>query len=381
MAAERYTSAMFQGALGNHNRTSRPLRVLLVGSGNQWELAQSYQRAFSALGHEAEVFDWYGRTIDWAARTPGRASRLLLLAVARRRAAIALVAFVRRRRPDILLLIKADDVPRGTIELLRRAAPDCTIACFHPDDPFNIHRFRGPSHPRARYVMRAVDHFFIWSDHLVDRLRASGAREVSYLGFACDPDFTRPLDVASDEGTRFHADVAFVGTWDTKREAWLAPLAHARDISLAIWGTDYWRRRTHDDRVRACWRGTTADGDDFVRAVRSSTAAINVLRPQNETAENMRTYEIPACGGIMLAEWSEQQARVFAPGSEAAYARTPEELLGEVRRLRRESEQGLERIRTAALARARQHTYRHRAEQVVTTLAATRRRLGALDSW
>lgn len=345
------------------------MRVLLTGSLLPWDLAASYRRAFASLADDVELFDWYGRHVSWAQLAPDRASRALLIASARRRSALDLLVRARRFKPDLIVLIKSDDLPRGTIGLLRAASPGCRIAAFHPDDPFNVTWLRGPSHPRARYQMRSVDHYFIWSERLVERIERAGARAVTYLGFACDPDLMRPLEIRDEDRARFGADVSFVGNWDPKREAWLAPLAHAKDVSLAVWGPD-WKRNARDARVIASCRGEAPRGDDLVRAVLCSRASINVLRPQNETAENMRTYEIPACGGVMLAEWSVQQERVFREGVEAAYARGPEELAERARQMARWPREALATMGAAALRRSSEHTYRARARSIRSLLGA-----------
>ena len=345
----------------------RPLRVLLTGNLNRWELAASYRRGFGGLGHNVELFDWYGRLDHFARRAFDRFSRLLLIAAARRRTAIDFLVRVRQMRPDLIVLLKTDDLPRGTIALARAAAPGCTIVAFHPDDPFNIRRVRGPSHPRAVSQIRAVDHYFIWSERIAQRIRRVSTTAVSYLGFACDPEFTRPIALSETDHARFDADISFVGNWAPKREAWLAPLARDAELRLAIWGESDWQNLARDPNVRASWRGL-ATGDDFVRAVLCSRASINILRPQNETAENMRTYEVPACGGVLLAEWSAQQSHVFRDGVEALYAKSPAELVERARFAVRISHEARSSLTAAALNRAMEQTYRTRAQTIIDTV-------------
>jgi hypothetical protein len=181
----------------------RPLRVLLAGGAHRWALTASYGRAFTSLGHHVELFDWYGRQDRWAAHATNRGTRLLALAAVRRRAALELLVQIVRSQPDLLLLIKVDDLPSGVIRLARAVAPGCRVAAFHPDDPFNSDRLRGPSHPRALNQMRAVDHYFVWSERLVDRIARSGARDVRYLGFGSDPEFTHPIEIVEADRARF----------------------------------------------------------------------------------------------------------------------------------------------------------------------------------
>jgi spore maturation protein CgeB len=340
------------------------MRVLVTGSLRPWDLAASYQRAFASLGHDVDLFGWYDHLERWTRLGPERTSRALLSASGRRWATLDLLLRAIHFRPDLVVLIKTDDLVRGAIQVLRTAVPGCRVVAFHPDDPFNVNRLRGPSHPRASYQMRSVDHYFIWAERLVERVKRVGARAVSYLGFGNDPDLTRPIGLRDVDRARFGAEISFVGNWDPKREAWLAPLAHARDVSLAIWGPD-WKRNARDERVLASCRGEAPRGDDLVRAVLCSRASINVLRTQNETAENMRTYEIPACGGVMLAEWSAQQERVFRDGKEAVYARDPGELMERARAITRWPQETLAGMATAALQRSSSHTYADRAQRIL----------------
>jgi len=348
----------------------RPLSVLLTGNTDNWDLPQSYRRAFAELGHAVELFDWYGPLAQARAHAPQRIAQLLLVAATRRKRALDLIRLARTRQPDVLLLLKTDDIPRGTIGAIRAVAPNCRIAAFHPDDPFKVDRLRGPSHPRSTYTMKAVDHYFIWSHRLAERIRAFSGASATYLGFASDPAFMQPTQIGPEDARRFGADASFIGNWDRKREEWLLEIANMRGISLAIWGGTSWRDQARTPRVRACWRGL-AVGEDFAKAVRCSRLSINILRPQNESAENMRTYEIPACGGGLLAEWSDQQARIFLPGKEAAYGRTAAELALELRNQLRAPPQALDAMRAAALERAQRHTYRHRVDTMLAALVTT----------
>lgn len=349
------------------------MRILVTGSLNPWDLGASYERAFRELGHEVELFGWYERQERWSKRAPNKLSSVAFVASARRVSAVDLVLLAQRFKPQLVVLLKTDDLPLGGVGAVRAAAPGCRVVAFHPDDPFNVHRFRGPSHPRARYQLRSVDRYFIWSDYLVDRVIRAGARAAHYLGFASDPFVSHPVSTAESDETRFGADVSFAGNWDPKRERWLAPLARAGGLSLAIWGGPDWKHRSKDDAVVRAWRGEAPRGEDLAKAVVCAKASINVLRAQNETAENMRTYEIPACGGLMLAERSAQQERIFRDGVEAVYVDSPDDLVRKARALVRGSNDMRAGIRLAATRRASAHTYRARAQMLLdTTFGADR---------
>ena len=56
--------------------------------------------------------------------------------------------------------------------------------------------------------------------------------------------------------------------------------------------------------------------------IRSYRLQLNVFRQQNYNAHNMRSFEIPGIGGIMLAPWSEEHVRFFEPDREAFFSKT-----------------------------------------------------------
>lgn len=78
----------------------------------------------------------------------------------------------------------------------------------------------------------------------------------------------------------------------------------------------------------------------------------------------MRTFEIPASGGIMLAPYSDAQAEFFPENEAAAYYRSPEELDGKIDWLLSDATLR-ERIRHNAIRLAASQTYDHRAAELL----------------
>ncbi|MFI5299892.1 MAG: DUF3880 domain-containing protein, partial [Polyangiales bacterium] len=307
-------------------------RLLIVGNDLQWELPASYARSFGRCGVDVTLFDYYGLQTRWGARASSRVLREVARSAARRVQAVHLVQAARDVRPDAIPFVKCDDLPTLTYAALRRAVAGVKLAVYHPDSPFNVRFVRGPSHRRGLAQMRAVDAYFIWSQALVARIEHAGARNVHYVGFAADETYCKPMVLDAEERARFGSDVSFCGTWDEKRERWLEPLC-ASHLDVGLFGPDSWVTRCKTEVVRRRYRGILPLGPDVARTVSGSRVTINLLRQQNEGAENMRTYEVPMCGGVMVAEHSDVQASLFRPGIEAFYATTPEALRDEAIRV------------------------------------------------
>ena len=67
-------------------------------------------------------------------------------------------------------------------------------------------------------------------------------------------------------------------------------------------------------------------GEDMSKVLNSSKISLNILRKQNKSSHNMRTFEAPACGAFVLAEKSDEQLEFFEEDKEAVYFSSPKEL-------------------------------------------------------
>jgi spore maturation protein CgeB len=340
------------------------LDVLVLGESDPAGLTGSYARGFESLGLSVEVADYYGVRDGGIPRwLPGVGHRLAS-AIRRPRAEGWIVQRVRERRPRLIFMVKCDDLTGQLYGELRAVSPGARLSAFHPDDPFNTRGLfrRGPSHARAIAQLRSVDDYFIWAPRLVTAATKAGARHARYLAFGFDQSLHGPVESSAGELQRFRADVSFVGNWDAKREAWLSAFEGA-GLDLAVWGSEYWRDRCTSRYLRSCWRGGNVTGPAFCRAITGAKVCVNILRPQNDGGHNMRTFEVPGCGGMLLAEWNDDQARHFVPDREAVYARSPADLVALARRYCEDS-RSRETIRLAGYQQALRNTYAARAREV-----------------
>jgi hypothetical protein len=344
--------------------------VAVVGGFYYGSMAESVARGFEANGcvveripYESWKPSFYSQTVRGSGLVT-RAAATLCRPVAEAR----LVAAIRALRPSIVFFLKCDDVHAVAYRAMRM--PESLLFAFHPDDPFNSGTWLrvGPSNRRAIVQLRAVDAYFIWSRDLVDRATRVSARAVHYLSFAFDPELHGAMDLTLRDRAIYGAQVTFVGNWDTERETWLR---HIPPNLLAIWGTEYWRTRCHDAVLRSAWRGRVLVGGEMAKATLASAINLNVLRAQNKDACNMRTFEIPGCGGFMLHERSRDLPELFRPGVECDDFGSPDELHRKIDYYLSHPE---ERARIASAGRdaALRHTYSDWAAQVLEVHASMR---------
>jgi hypothetical protein len=341
------------------------MKILVVDSEYRYSVGGSFTRGFQALGHEARFFDQANWGAGWAAT--GRALRLARAAI--RPATVpainfALLSTVFAWKPDLVMVMKGWHLLPETIEAMRRVAR--FVVSYHTDD------FENPLNTNER-MLKSIplwDVLFTPRTFVSDELRARGARHVEPLAFGYDPLLFSPAPHVTPPEPGLDESVVFVGTCALERITLFEPLS--AKLPLRVWGNG-WQVVPASSPLRPTLR-MKALLDDPVRAVLSQSAvSLALLRKGNRDRHTMRTFEIPACGGFMLAERTDEHLAYFEEGKEAAFFDSPEELLDQAQRYlrdaplrRRIADFGHRRVTTSG------HRYQDRAARVLEVIGERR---------
>lgn len=335
------------------------MKVLYLGATWRGSNAQSWRRAFEALGHDVTAVD-----IERAVEAP----RTIATRVLRRlrggpgrgrieRLARTILDVAERSKPDLVFAAKAIWLEARTLDSMKRGG--ALLVHWHPDD------YKNPANtsPGFQAAIPVFDVIVTPKSFNVSEYRADGARRVEYVPYAYDPEVHRPVDPRDGPPT----DAAFVGGWERERATFLEHLA-ASGVRLEVWGA-YWHRLPRRSPLRPLCTFREALGDDMGRVFASTRVSLGFLRKVNRDLHTARTFEIPASGGVMLTERTDEQREFFEEDLEALYFDTKEELLEKTRfYAARPAECG--RIREAALRRCARsrYSYRERLEDLLSRL-------------
>src|SRR5205814_1486 len=120
---------------------------------------------------------------------------------------------------------------------------------------------------------------------------------------------------------RWQSEVLFVGTWMPERGPFLADLVKL-GVPLAIYGTR-WEKAREWKSLKSFWRGGWIEGDDYARAIQCSRLCLGLLSKGNRDLHTTRSLEIPALGGVLCAERTDEHLALFREGLEAVYWSDP----------------------------------------------------------
>lgn len=201
----------------------------------------------------------------------------------------------------------------------------------------------------------------------LDAFRQAGARQVSYLPMAADPDLHCPLTLSDEDRHIFGSDVSFVGAGYANRRRLFPTLLH-QPWSFKLWGNEW----DGADDLRSVLQldGARIDTATCMKVFNATAINLNLhstthagLDPQADFV-NPRTFELAACGAFQLVDDRSQLSQFFTEQQMVSF-RDFAEVPGLVHRWLNDP---VARQAMADAARARvldSHTYVHRMRDLL----------------
>lgn len=355
-------------------------------------VADFYSRNFAALGHSAAEIHVNNASLQAAwARAHGMPVEAPEPASAK--AGTALPAWLQRAVTPLKPMLRPLARKVGLSPSLDAQAEAILLAQiedFQPDvvlnqdtfhvDPALMRRIKGIGNPILIGQIgiapsRGVD----WSVYdlmmsqlsaTVDFFRRLGVRaEVNHLAFEPTILDTLPPAPAVD------IEVSFVGTVSPDHRQRIALLEAVADrCDLKLFGNPP-QTLPATSRLHRCFQGEVW-GADMYQALRRSKVTLNShIDMAGREAGNMRLFEATGVGAFLLTDFKDNLHTLFAPDREVAVWRSVDDCLVAIAHALGDAE-GRAAIARAGQARTMaQHTYRHRAAEIlgfVETLRATR---------
>lgn len=358
------------------------MKILFLGPLRPGQTSRMRMRALQRLGHEVQGVD----TVEpWL-----QVSKFRRI-IDRRRQAGPVVDEINRAvregarafKPDLVWAEKQEYLRPDTLELLK--AGGARLAHYTPDPYFSL------SWKRTRLMDQGMGMFDILvycKTYERARYEALG-KPLIYMPLGYCDEVHRPLP---SEDPRWSCAVGFLGGWEPRREAMLHALASA-GIDLKIWG-GYWdfladgrwtlrrqiilgqlagsdRFRFHrDPLLTAALQGDEVYADDYARALTGSRIGVGFLRKVVPDQHTTRSFEIPACGSLLIGDRTDEHQALFEEGRQAEFFGSVEEMVDKVGYYAAHEPQ---RAAIAAAGRQRcidsRYAYVHRLAQALGELA------------
>lgn len=306
------------------------MRVIYVGP--LWEGGTCLQRmqAMQELGHEI-------LPLDTAPACVCKKQKKLFYKILRKifgpialidvnKQIISIITNAKRNQFDVIWIDKGLTIKEKILIQVKNQSPKTIIVHYNPDDPFGALRSGWKTFIKSA---PSYDVHFVPREQNLVEYKKIGCKKVIRFYRGYNSHLHSPINITKNFRLKYGGPVGFIGDYEIERAQSMHYLASA-GIPVRIWGPN-WDRKCRLRHINMKIEGRPLWGDDYVKAICSFDINLHFLRKINRDLQSSRSIEIPACGGFMLAERTNEHFELFEEKKEAEFFSTNDELLEKVR--------------------------------------------------
>jgi spore maturation protein CgeB len=297
------------------------LKILIIGSDYNWSIERIYTKELLKLGHEVKhipVQNWY---YDFYYKSKLHKT-LTRLGLTRLQSKIQkrLIAEIQHQVFDLIWVFKGMEIqPKTLLELKKQTK---RLINFNPDNPF-IFSGKGSGNKNVTRGIPLYDEHFTYDHEVRNQIDKEFGIKCTLIPFGFDQE------TALDNDTPLTQDikaVCFVGNPDAYRAEILKVLLD-NGFPLHVYGNDWYKFLVHPNLTN---HGPTYQ-TEYYQTLRKYRVQLNIMRVHNLDSHNMRSMEIPGCGGLMLAPKTKDHLAFFEEGKEAFFYENSAQLISQVK--------------------------------------------------
>lgn len=214
---------------------------------------------------------------------------------------------VEQLNPDVIWIFKGMEISPDSLRWA--SSRGIKLVNFNPDNPF-IFSGEGSGNMNITNSISLYDYHFTYNLSVKRKFDELNLKSY-FLPFGFElSDGTFERIAEEDE----ILSTCFVGNPDKARVSALLQLAES-GVKIDLYG-HLWKNFISHPKIRLF---PAVFGDEFWKILRKYRVQINLMRPHNHDSHNMRTFELPAIGGIMVAPKTSEHQLFFKDKSEAFF--------------------------------------------------------------
>ena len=216
----------------------------------------------------------------------------------------ALLKLCEDKQPELIWLEWPKEFRPATLQYLKSKLPGSLLISFQDDNPWGQ---RTSDQWMWKDYFRCIS-FFDW--HIVkrqsdvDHLKSLGATKTLFWEHGMYSPVFYP-----DASTKKKYPVSFVGTCMDQRIEFMEYLLE-RGIPIHVFG-NRWDSRSDLPKRFPQYFHKAVVGEAYADVIRQSVVCLGLVSHSNQDEWTMRSYEVPACGGLLLAEKTLTHERLF----------------------------------------------------------------------
>lgn len=228
---------------------------------------------------------------------------------------------VQSKHYDIIWIDKGHTIRPSTLEFIKNISPSTVIVSYSPDN-------MALRHNQTQQYLETIpfyDYIFTNKSYILDEMYRLGAKKVCFVNNSYEETFHHPFKLTEQERSELGGDVGFIGMWEEERcKSILYLVDHG--VKVKVFGDAKWNKyKNYSPFLEIV--GRSLKGEDYSKSLQAFRISLCFLRKMNFDKQTTRTMEIPACGGFMMAERTDEHLALFKEDREAVFFSSNEELL------------------------------------------------------
>lgn len=223
---------------------------------------------------------------------------------------------------DCVWIDKGLTIEAATLRHIKEKQPSVKIVNYSPDE-------MALRHNQSQQYLESLpyyDHIVTTKSYIIDELKDMGAKDVIFVNNAFERKFHHKYEMTEEDYSRLGADVGFVGTYEKARCDSMLYLAD-HGVKVTVWGYGKQWLKYKDYSPNFILHEGGLFSEDYSKSFQAVKISLCFLKKMNFDQQTQRTMEIPACGGFMMAERTDEHLALFEENKEAVFWSSNEELL------------------------------------------------------
>ncbi|MBS1557209.1 MAG: glycosyltransferase [Bacteroidetes bacterium] len=338
------------------------MKILVTGSDKIYAIENYYAKYFRAFGHEVIHFPAQRLFLDEYTSSFYKKLRFKLYNNSiYSKINTDLIKSLKEQSslPDVAIVFKGMEIFPDTLKIIKDQG--IKLVNYNPDNPF-LFSGKGSGNANITKSISLYDFHFTYNLSVKKRLEEEYRAKTAWLPFGFDLTDEQFSECVKEEEI---VKVCFVGNPDKERAAFINALAEMK-VQIVVYG-HHWKKFIDHPGVEI--QDAVYAGEQW-KTLRRYRVQLNLMRPHNPDSHNMRTFEVPGVGGIMLAPDTLEHRTFFEEGKEVFLFNDVNECVDKINSLLRLTVSQANEIRKNARARsiASGYTYRDRSLHVANVL-------------
>ena len=293
------------------------MKILIIGSDFNWSIERIYKRELLKLGNEVihiPVQNWY---YDFYYKSPLHKALVRIgLSMLEINIQKRLLDELEGQFFDLIWVFKGMELKPKTLKTLKKQT--ARIINFNPDNPF-IFSGKGSGNKNITQSINLYDEYFTYNYEVKSRIEFELGIKCTLVPFGFDNEVISTEELNEVEEIKA---VCFVGNPDAYRTKIIQEILN-NGLPLHVYGHDWQKHLKHPNLTS---HGAVYE-NDYYTTLRKYRVQLNIMREHNLDSHNMRSIEVPGCGGIMLAPRTYDHIRFFEEEKEVFLAKDIGELI------------------------------------------------------